>query len=205
MQPVIKGRIHYDEKVIHVKDEFCYDLNAIDSKTKYVLAHSFVDERTQEKCVSFLRQIKQTCYRQIIDTYKKEKEKPKEKRKLITFVSDKFGNYKSAWRKLFYRVSKLAFGVPIACKKYGLEHNNNPIERYNQDIKDHIKTKRHFGSFEGAEEFLNLRRIIKNFVNPHQQLKGKTPAEVAEIDLKLGRNKLLDLIKYRAKTLLTKR
>ena len=183
----------------------CYDLNAIDSKTKYVLAHSFVDERTQEACVSFLRQIKVTCYKQILEIYNKEKIKQKEKRELITFVSDKFGNYKSAWRKLFYRVSKLVFGVPIACKKYGLEHNNNPIERYNQDIKDQIKTKRHFGSFDGAEEFLNLRRIIKNFVNPHQGLKGKTPAEAAEIDFKLGRNKLLNLIKYRAKTILTKR
>jgi len=183
----------------------CYDLNAIDSKTKYVLAHSFVDERTQEKCVSFLQQIKITCYKQILEIYNKEKIKQKEKRELITFVSDKFENYKSAWRKLFYRVSKLVFGVPIACKKYGLEHNNNPIERYNQDIKDQIKTKRHFGSFDGAEEFLNLRRIIKNFVNPHQGLKGKTPAEAAEIDFKLGRNKLLNLIKYRAKTILTKR
>ena len=183
----------------------CYDLNAIDSKTKYVLAHSFVDERTQEKCVSFLQQIKITCYKQILEIYNKEKIKPKKKRKIITFVCDGFANYKTAWSKLFYGVTKLISGVPIACKKYGLEHNNNPIERYNQDIKDQIKTKRHFGSFPGAEEFLDLRRIIKSFVNPHQQLKGKTPAEVAEIDLKLGRNKLLDLIKYRAKTLLTKR
>lgn len=183
----------------------CYDLNAIDSKTKYTLAHLFVVKRTQNKCVQFLEQIKTTCYKQILEIYNKEKIKQKEKRKFITFVCDGFANYKSAWSKLFYGVTKLTSGVPIACKKYGLEHNNNPIERYNQDIKDQIKTKRHFGSFEGAEEFLNLRRIIKNFVNPHQQLKGKTPAEVAEIDLKLGRNKLLDLIKYRAKTQMTKR
>lgn len=182
-----------------------YDLNAVDSKTKYILAHSFVDERTQDNCISFLRQIKITCYEQILGIYKKEKVRPYKKRKFITFVCDGFANYKSAWSKLFYGVTKLVFGIPIACKKYGLEHNNNPIERYNQDIKDQIKTKRHFGSFEGAEEFLNLRRIIKNFVNPHQQLKGRTPAEAAEIDLKLGRNKLLGLIKYKAKMLLTKR
>lgn len=191
--------------MIHVKNKFCYDLNAIDSKTKYVLAHSFVDERTQNKCVSFLRQIKVICYEQILEIYKKEKVKPYKKRKLITFVCDGFSNYKSAWSKLFYGVTRLVSGVPIGCKKYGLEHNNNPIERYNQDIKDQIKTKRHFGSFEGAEEFLDLRRIIKCFVNPHQQLKGKTPAEAADIDLKLGRNKLLDLIKYRAKMQMTKR
>lgn len=169
------------------------------------MAHSFVDERTQQKCIAFLRQIKITCSKQILEIYRREKIKPRKKRKYITFVSDKFANYNSAWSKLFYRTTKLVFGVPIACKKYGLEHNNNPIERYNQDIKDQIKTKRHFGSFDGAEEFLDLRRIIKCFVNPHQQLKGKTPAEAAEIDLNIGRNKLLGLIKYRAKTQMTKR
>jgi len=46
---------------------------------------------------------------------------------------------------------------------------------------------------------MDLRRTIYNFVNPHQELKGKTPAEMAEINLKLGRNKLLGLIRYLAK------
>jgi len=53
-----------------------------------------------------------------------------------------------------------------------------------------------FGSFEGGEAFMNSKHIIHNFVNPHQELKEKTPAEAAEIKLKLGRNKLLGLIKY---------
>ena len=43
---------------------------------------------------------------------------------------------------------------------------------------------------------MNLRRVINNFVNPHQELNGKTPAEIAEINLELGRNKLLNLIKF---------
>lgn len=56
-----------------------------------------------------------------------------------------------------------------------------------------------FGSFSGAEAFMNLKDIIYNFVNPHQQLKEKTPAEKAGIKLKLGRNRLLGLIKYMAR------
>ena len=44
--------------------------------------------------------------------------------------------------------------------------------------------------------FMDLRRMIYNFVNPHQELKEKTPAEIAEINLELGRNKLLNLIKF---------
>ena len=99
--------------------------------------------------------------------------------------------------KLFGRVCKLNFGVQIACKKYNLEHNNNPIERYNGKIKDRIKNIRSgFKSFDDAKCFMDLRRTIHNFVNPHQELKGKTPAEMAEIFLNLKRNKLMSLIQF---------
>ena len=160
----------------------------------------FVEKRTKQKCYEFLKQIKESCYKQILKTFEKEKHKKVEERKLIEFTCDKFANYKTAFNKLFGRVCKLNFGVPIACKKYNLEHNNNPIERYNGKIKDRIKNIRSgFKSFNDAKHFMDLRRIIHNYVNPNQELNGKTPAEIAEINLKLGRNKLLSLIKYIAK------
>lgn len=91
----------------------------------------------------------------------------------------------------------MQFGVPIACKKYGRKYNNNAIERYNGKTKDRLNGMRsQFKSFDYANSFLNLRRIMHNFVNPHQQLRGKTPAEKAGIKLDLGRNKLLSLIEF---------
>lgn len=116
---------------------------------------------------------------------------------MIEFTCDKFANYKTAFSKLFYRTCKLNFGVPIACKKYNLEHNNNPVERYNGKIKDRIKNIRGgFKDFKGARNFMNLRRVIHNFVNPHQELGGDTPAEESGIDLELERNKLMSLIEF---------
>lgn len=107
---------------------------------------------------------------------------------------------------MYYRVAKLRFGVPIKAKRNGLKHNNNHIERYNGKIKDRIKTMRGcFDSFEGGESFMNLIHIIHNFVNPHQQLKGKTPAEAAEIFLPMKKNRLLSLIKYVRLNHITKR
>lgn len=176
-------------------------MNAIDSKTKFVLAHLFVEKRTKQKCYEFLKQIKDSCYEQIIETFNQEKHKKVKDRKLIEFVCDKFANYKSAFSRLFYRIANLSFGVPIACKKYGLKHNNNPIERYNGKTKDRIKSIRSsFKSFDGAKCFMDLRRIIHNFVNPNQELNGETPAETAEIFLSLRRNKLLNLIRFLAKS-----
>ncbi len=176
-------------------------MNANDSITKFVLAHSFVDKRTKEECIKFLKQIKDNCYPQLLERYLSEKHKKKEDRLLFEFVCDRFENYKSAFNKLFYRVCKLHFGVPIACKKYGLKHNNNSIERYNGKLDDRLKIIRGgFGNFDGAESFMNLQKVLHNFVNPHQEIGGKTPAEMAEITIQLGRNKLLNLIRFLAKT-----
>ena len=176
-----------------------YDLNCIDHVTKYITAHLFVEKRTLPKCKEFLSEVKETCYDQIIVQYKKEKHKKARDKKLVTFVCDGFDNYKNAFNKLFLYTAKLRFGVPIKAKTAGLTHNNNPIERENGNIKDRLKVMRGgFGSFEGAQGFLNMRRVIHNFVNPHQSLKGKTPAEAAEINLKLDRAKLVGLIGKRA-------
>jgi hypothetical protein len=214
-------------------------LNCIDNKTKYITAHLFVAERTNEKCIKFLSEIKRNCYGQILYKYYLEKHQKVDDRQLITFVCDGFENYRNAFNKLFYRVAKLQFGVPIKLQRYRVNHNNNPIERYNGKLKhrvfvfeqspyfsswaskhksrviknpdtprtlvrgfltDRIKILRGgFGSFERAEAFMNLQRVVHNFVNPHQGLQGKTPAEIAEIKLDLGRSKLLSLIKYVAK------
>jgi len=164
-------------------------LNAVDSKTKFVLAHSFVDKRTKEACTKFLKQIKDNCYEQMLERFRQGNK--------VEFICDKFAPYQSAFNKLFYRICSLNFGVPIACKKYGLKHNNNAIERYNGKLKDRIKSIRSgFKNFDDARFFMDLRRIIHNFVNPHQELGGKTPAEIAEIILPLKRNKLLNLIRF---------
>ena len=120
---------------------------------------------------------------------------------MFEFVCDKFPNYKSAFMKLFNRVCNLTFGISIAYQKHGVKHNNNPVERHNGKIEDRIKNIRSgFGSFEGAKCFMDLQRILHNFVNPHQELKDKTPAEMAEITLSLKRNKLLNLIRFLAKS-----
>jgi len=41
-------------------------------------------------------------------------------------------------------------------------------------------------------------RICYNFIRPHQTLDGLTPAEKANLNLKLGENKWLSLIKQSA-------
>lgn len=147
----------------------------------------------------FLMQIKKICYKQILETHLIERKKPFRKRKLITFVCDGCTIYKKAFNILFGRIAKLVFGVPIKYKKFGVKHNNNAIERYNKEIKRRTVVFGSFRSFEGARVFLSFRATIHNFVNPHSELNGLTPAEAAEIFIPLGKDRLLDLIKYVSK------
>jgi len=197
--PKIKGSIHIDEKYTRVKDHWEYRLTAIDCKTKFIHAEIVVEKRTKKACITFLQQIKSWSYKQMLERYKKELKKPAKKRKLILFVSDGFSNYREAWKKLFYRITKMNFGVPIACKKYGLKHNNNSVERHNRELSRRFDALNVFQTHEGASATSTLLKILHNYINPHCTLKGKTPAEKAELILPLGTNKLLDLIKLAKK------
>ena len=150
--------------------------------------------RTLEEFDEFFRELKRRIGGQIHGVFRRERHKSPRERKLVTFVTDELGQYRRAFNRYFYRIAKLVFGVPIACRRYGLEHNNNSIERHNQDIKQRYKVMRHFKSFASAEAFLSLRRAVYNHVRTHQELNG-FPAEAADIRLELGRNRLLDLIR----------
>ncbi|NJD77053.1 MAG: hypothetical protein FIB08_08155 [Candidatus Methanoperedens sp.] len=70
------------------------------------------------------------------------------------------------------------FGVPIACKKHGLNYNNNAIERHDDDFKQRSNIMRGFKSKNSGSAFTELGRIVYNFVRTHLGL-GKTPADEA--------------------------
>ena len=72
---------------------------------------------------------------------------------------------------------------------------NRPIERYHNEIREKLKARRGLGNDESAQTFSELLKINHNFVKPHQGLNGKTPAQAANINLNLGDDKYLDLIK----------
>ena len=195
LKPKVKGRIHTDETYVKVKGERYYSVDSIDSGTKYDLATTFTKHRSKLMCRKHFKKLKVKIGDQVKDVWKEEKDKPVKERELITFVSDKFEGYKIGFNYCFHRFGRLVHGVPIACKKYGLEHNNNAIERHNEDFKQRYKVTRGYKNPRSGEAFGELRRLTYNFVRTHQGI-GKTPAEEAELSLPLGRNKLLSLIKF---------
>ena len=105
-------------------------------------------------------------------------------------LTDCLNSYQEAIRKEFENKT-----AHIKTKSLKEGFVNRPIERYHNEIRENLKTRRGLGNDESAQTFSELLKINHNFVKPHQGLDGKTPAQAANIELNLGYNKYLDLIK----------
>ena len=123
----------------------------------------------------------------------------KKEGKPIKFFSDKLAHYKKGFNKTFRNVAELVHGVPIACKKYGLKHNNNCAERDNERIKQRYKVMRSFGDLKSANDILDFLDIFYNFLDEiklNNEKRYRTPAQRAGIKIKFRKYKLLKLIRH---------
>jgi transposase-like protein len=191
LKPKIKGRMHVDEVFVEIRGHKYCVIHTVDSRTGYCPEAVLSKTRDLDAYDGFFKCLKRRFKEQVHEVFDRERSKPAKQRKLVTFVSDKWWAIRRAFNRYFYRIAKLVFGVPIACKRFGLRFNNNPIERRNEDIKQRYKVMRGFKSSRMAQAFVRLYRAVVNFV---RHGKKETPAHRAGVWPGLGRNRLLDLI-----------
>lgn len=82
----------------------------------------------------------------------------------------------------------------IKTKSIAKGFENRPIERYHNEMRAVIKSKRGLGNDKSAQQFADDYRVYHNYIRPHSGLDGRTPAESTGIDLNLGDNKIMSLI-----------
>jgi len=116
----------------------------------------------------------------------------------IAVTHDGLQSYGEAFRREFYTQ---ATPRTIEVRSVSLRDRgfNNRMERLNQTYRDRNKTQRGLDSGRTAQEMSDAIRIAYNFTRPHMALKGRTPAEAAGLDLKLGQNRWKSLIHQSAK------
>lgn len=172
LEPEVSDTGHADEMMINIGGDMQWLWNIIDENTRFQLASVISRTRRIEDARRLFRGAKRTS-----------RKKPKK------IVTDGLHQYSKAIQNEFnINETKHIRNVGIRAKI-----NNNHIERRHGTIRERNKVQR--GLKKEDTPFIDGERIYYNYIRSNQALDGKTPAEVAGIDLELGKNKWLDLIK----------
>ena len=180
LKPQTSDIMHIDEQVIQVGKDNEYCWNAMDNKTRFLLA-------TQ---ITKVRRIKDA--RNII---KKAKAVISQTPEVV--ATDKGQFYKKAIKREFAGGHRYMTAEDNAKALYHAttKMDNQIIERYHGTFRERDKVIRGFKSENTADKYIENWKTYYNFVKPHMALNGLTPSEVAGINIGLDKNRWLSLIK----------
>jgi len=178
IKPETSAKWHTDEMMFKVKEEkrWVWLWNTIDSETRFLLAQNISETREIEDAT-----------KQFEDAVDKAKTRP------VWMVTDKLHSYEKAFGTAIYRTRGVRREhIQIKGDK---SRENMKMERLNGSIREREKIVRAFSNPETAKKMFDGWQIYYNYIRPNQALLGHTPAEASGINLELGDNKWLDLIK----------
>jgi len=172
LEPKLSGTWLIDEQMVKSKrDGGVWSWNTLDYETRFLIANTITKEKDLLNTHAIFREIKRNT-----------KQKPE------TICTD-------GWRS-YPQVIRNEFNVVEHKKNISLKNGgNNRIERYHGSWKERNKVMRGLENAETTKEMLQNYRTYYNFIRPHQALNGFTPAEMTDINLNLGRNKTIGLLK----------
>lgn len=113
-------------------------------------------------------------------------------------VTDGLPAYERAVRKEF-RTLTVPRTEHIRCAGIIKKQHNNKVERLHGIVREREKIMRGMQRNETAKILMSGFRDYYNFIRGHMALNGMTPAEMANINLELGRNRWKNLIKQSVK------
>jgi len=172
--PDIGNVWHADEMYVNIGGNWEYLWNVMDESTRFQLASVVSSERKVRDARVVFQRAKQNCGGR----------KPK------FIITDGLHSYKHAINKEFITNT----GETEHIYNVGLQHhpNNNHVERLHGTIRQREKVMRAMKTDETP--ILEGHRLFYNFIKPHESLDGKTPSEMAGIEIE-GDNKWLSLMK----------
>ena len=72
---------------------------------------------------------------------------------------------------------------------------NRPVERWHNEMRETLNARRGLGNEESVQTMMEFLKIYHNWVKSHMGLDGKTPAQAAWLDMGLGGDKFMGLLK----------
>lgn len=149
-----------DETALKVGGQYLWFWDLIDVKTRYLLASHMSFRRTSQHAQSLVERASKVAGKS-----------PK------VIITDKLFAYLDG--------IEMAFGADtehVRSKGFTVQPNTNLIERFHGTLKSRTKVMRGLKKPETALQFLDGWLVYYNFFRPHEYLKGKTPAEKAQVD-----------------------
>jgi transposase-like protein len=174
--PEISGTLCVDEMQVKVGGEWKWLWNIMDKETRFLLASQISDKREIEDARRLFQKAKERIKGQ----------------KVEKVVSDGLRSYQNAFKKEFFTLHKPRTEHIRHIRLAG-EVNNNLIERFQGTRRERDKVLR--GMKDEHTPIIEGFDIYYNFIRSHMSLNGKTPTNVANINVSLEQNRWLSLLK----------
>lgn len=178
LEPSLGHTWNADEMMVKSNGQHVWLWNVMDKDTRFLLSSLITKRRSIIEARKVFRGAKEQA-----------------KARPGVMITDGLWSYKGAFTKEFYT---LRGKRPILVHNAGVGKsvmNNNRVERLHGTIREREKVMRGMQNDETAQILMDGFKNYYNFIRPHQALNGYTPAEMAGLNLDLGENKWLGLIK----------
>ena len=174
IKPQVSNTWRADELYLKVHGNMKYLYALMDDQTRFWIAQEVADTKnTADIRPLFQMGMKLTD------------KKPK------TLITDGAPNFHEAYEQEFYTNRKVDRTEHIREIRLAGKVHNNKMERLNGELRDREKVVRGVKKEDSA--LLTGLQIYHNYVRPHMGLDGRTPADLAGIEIK-GKDKWLTLI-----------
>ena len=175
LNPKLGGIWHADEMKVKTKrDEWSWLWHVMDSETRFMVANLVTKKREVGDAQELFKEAREAGKPELL-------------------ITDGLQSYHKAFNKEFYDHHQES--EHVVAEGLTARSNNNKVERLHNTVRERVKVMRGLHSDKSAAVFNEGFKTYYNYIRPNQALKGKTPAEVAGVDLKLGENKWLGLVK----------
>lgn len=163
-----------DEMYLKMKGDLKYLFALMDDETRFWIAQEVANTKDRHDAGNLFRKGREVAGK-----------------RPIMLVTDGLPAYKDAFQKEFWTHKLDARTIHISAIRLQGDRNNNKMERLNNEIRDREKVMRSLKNPDTP--IIAGYQIFHNYVRPHMALDGKTPAEVAGIEVQ-GNDKWLTLI-----------
>ena len=185
LKPQTSETMHIDEQVIQVGKENEYCWNAMDNKTRFLLATQITKVRRIKDARGIIQKAKAVISQrpEIIATDKGQFYKKAIKREFVGM--HRYMTREDNDKVVYHATTKM---------------DNQIIERYHGTFRERDKVIRGFKSEKTANQDIDNWKTYYNFVKPHMTFDGLTPSQMAGISIGNDRNRWLSLIKLSQST-----